>query len=107
MEPPHSDSAHGHPFRHSPFPQLLPTTDTSSLQAQRFLSSFVYCIDRDKVEKALAQGELYQGLLRINAKKPIDAFVTCDALGSDVFVCNARTRHRALEGYLVAIQHPA
>ncbi|ORX50906.1 RNB-domain-containing protein [Hesseltinella vesiculosa] len=61
-------------------------------------------MDRDKVEMALAQGELYQGLLRINAKKPIDAYVTCDALDSDVFVCNARTRNRALEGDLVAIQ---
>ncbi|ORX50976.1 hypothetical protein DM01DRAFT_1093584 [Hesseltinella vesiculosa] len=38
MEPPHSDSAHGHPFRHSAFPQLLPTTDASSLQAQRSFS---------------------------------------------------------------------
>ncbi|ORX49064.1 hypothetical protein DM01DRAFT_1347885 [Hesseltinella vesiculosa] len=59
----------------------------------------------DKVETALAQGELYYGRLRINAK-PVDAFVTYDALDSDVFVCNARNRNRALGGDLVAIQHP-
>ncbi|ORX62930.1 hypothetical protein DM01DRAFT_1331038 [Hesseltinella vesiculosa] len=46
-------------------------------------------------------------LLQINAKKPVDAFVTYDALDSDVFVCNAHTRNRALECDLVAIQHPA
>ncbi|ORX61338.1 hypothetical protein DM01DRAFT_1370399 [Hesseltinella vesiculosa] len=45
---------------------------------------------RDKVEKALVQGELYQGRLRINA--------------NEAFVCNARTGNRALEGDLVAIQ---
>ncbi|ORX49060.1 hypothetical protein DM01DRAFT_348375, partial [Hesseltinella vesiculosa] len=56
----------------------------------------------DKVETALAQDELYYGRLRINAK-PVDAFVTYDALDSDVFVCNA-CRNRALEGDLMAIQ---
>ncbi|ORX50969.1 hypothetical protein DM01DRAFT_299377 [Hesseltinella vesiculosa] len=64
-------------------------------------------MDRDRVERALAHGELYQGLLRFNVKKPVDAFVTYDALDSVVFVCNACTRNRALEGNLVAIQHPA
>ncbi|ORX61334.1 hypothetical protein DM01DRAFT_1380262 [Hesseltinella vesiculosa] len=52
---------------------------------------------RDKVEKALVQGELYQGRLRINAKKPVDAFVTCDALDSDVFVSIQHPARRAKE----------
>ncbi|ORX49067.1 hypothetical protein DM01DRAFT_1376420 [Hesseltinella vesiculosa] len=88
---------------HSP---SSPSIDASSLQAQRSLSfvdshghvdmpsrqyrppsrppsqrhQFERFMGRDKVEKALAQGEL------------------------DVFVCNARTHNRALEGDLVAIQ---
>ncbi|KAI9248632.1 hypothetical protein BY458DRAFT_560110 [Sporodiniella umbellata] len=48
--------------------------------------------------------ELFQGILRVNKRNRSDAYVFCDELDSDVYICGSRDRNRALEGDVVAVR---
>lgn len=48
--------------------------------------------------------QLVRGLLRVNKRNRSDAYISCDNLDSDIYVCGSRDRNRALEGDVVAIR---
>lgn len=54
----------------------------------------------------LGDGQLVQGILRVNKKNRSDAYVTTQdgLLDADIFICGSKDRNRALEGDLVAIE---
>ncbi|KAF2667852.1 RNB-domain-containing protein [Microthyrium microscopicum] len=52
----------------------------------------------------LGDGQLVQGILRVNKKNRSDAYVTTNDLDADIFICGSKDRNRALEGDLVAIE---
>ncbi|KAI9033971.1 hypothetical protein CLU79DRAFT_726481 [Phycomyces nitens] len=47
---------------------------------------------------------LVRGLLRVNKRNRSDAYVACEDLDADIYVCGSRDRNRALEGDVVAIR---
>ncbi|KAI8877251.1 RNB-domain-containing protein [Backusella circina FSU 941] len=48
--------------------------------------------------------QLVRGYLRVNKRNRSDAYVTCDDLPHDIYICGSRNRNRALEGDVVAIR---
>lgn len=48
--------------------------------------------------------QLVRGLLRVNKRNRSDAYVSCDELDSDIYICGSRDRNRALEGDVVAVR---
>ncbi|KAI9270490.1 hypothetical protein BDA99DRAFT_501927 [Phascolomyces articulosus] len=48
--------------------------------------------------------QLVRGMLRVNKRNRSDAYVACEDLDSDIYVCGSRDRNRALEGDVVAIR---
>lgn len=48
--------------------------------------------------------QLVRGMLRVNKRNRSDAYVTCEDLDADVYVCGSRDRNRALEGDVVAVR---
>lgn len=48
--------------------------------------------------------QLVRGILRVNKRNRSDAYVACDDLDGDIYVCGSRDRNRALEGDVVAIR---
>lgn len=61
-------------------------------------------MDREQVERGVADGSLYKGVLRINKKRRSDAYVTCPGLPDDIYLLGERRRNRALDGDVVAVQ---
>eukprot|EP00475_Leptophrys_vorax_P027248 TRINITY_DN38848_c0_g1_i1.p1 TRINITY_DN38848_c0_g1~~TRINITY_DN38848_c0_g1_i1.p1 ORF type:complete len:913 (-),score=208.56 TRINITY_DN38848_c0_g1_i1:149-2800(-) len=61
---------------------------------------------RERIEEGLANGSLFRGKLRINAKKSIEGYVTVDggAFGRDVLIDGLKQRNRAIHGDCVAIE---
>mmetsp|Transcript_46210 Transcript_46210/g.119078 ORF Transcript_46210/g.119078 Transcript_46210/m.119078 type:complete len:880 (-) Transcript_46210:89-2728(-) len=53
--------------------------------------------------EAISRGLLVEGWLRVNAKKPSDAFVVCPDLEEDVLIKGHRHRNRAMHGDTVAV----
>ncbi|CAO3632123.1 unnamed protein product [Cunninghamella echinulata] len=54
--------------------------------------------------KKVEQGQLYTGQLRINQRKRLEAYVTCDELDDDIFIYGLNARNRALEGDTVIVE---
>lgn len=53
----------------------------------------------------IADGRLVTGILRVNKKNRLDAYVLTDGLlDADIFICGSKDRNRALEGDLVAVE---
>ncbi|KAI9301342.1 hypothetical protein BJ944DRAFT_252398 [Cunninghamella echinulata] len=48
--------------------------------------------------------QLVRGTLRVNKRNRSDAYVACEELDSDIYVCGSRDRNRALEGDVVAVR---
>ncbi|KAI9276816.1 hypothetical protein BDA99DRAFT_567729 [Phascolomyces articulosus] len=48
--------------------------------------------------------QLIRGVLRVNKRNRSDAYVWCEDLDADVYVCGSRDRNRALEGDVVAVR---
>ncbi|ORX54403.1 RNB-domain-containing protein [Hesseltinella vesiculosa] len=48
--------------------------------------------------------QLVRGMLRVNKRNRSDAYVACEELDADIYVCGSRDRNRALEGDVVAIR---
>jgi protein SSD1 len=48
--------------------------------------------------------QLVRGYLRVNKRNRSDAYVTCDELTHDIYICGSRNRNRALDGDVVAIR---
>ncbi|KAF7725621.1 hypothetical protein EC973_009500 [Apophysomyces ossiformis] len=48
--------------------------------------------------------QLVRGMLRVNKRNRSDAYVSCEDLDADIYVCGSRDRNRALEGDVVAIR---
>lgn len=48
--------------------------------------------------------QLVRGMLRVNKRNRSDAYVTCEELDADVYICGSRDRNRALEGDVVAVR---
>lgn len=47
---------------------------------------------------------LVSGLLRVNKRNRSDAYVLCEELNADIYICGSRDRNRALEGDYVAVK---
>ncbi|KAI9031906.1 hypothetical protein CLU79DRAFT_831148 [Phycomyces nitens] len=52
----------------------------------------------------LRSRQLVRGTLRVNKRNRSDAYVYCDELDADIYVCGSRDRNRALEGDVVAVR---
>ncbi|KAI8337432.1 hypothetical protein BC941DRAFT_513290 [Chlamydoabsidia padenii] len=50
------------------------------------------------------QRQLVRGTLRVNKRNRSDAYVACEELDDDIYVCGSRDRNRALEGDVVAVR---
>ncbi|KAI8332641.1 hypothetical protein BC941DRAFT_381247 [Chlamydoabsidia padenii] len=50
------------------------------------------------------QRQLVRGTLRVNKRNRSDAYVACEELDEDIYVCGSRDRNRALEGDVVAVR---
>lgn len=48
--------------------------------------------------------QLSRGTLRVNKRNRSDAYVYCEDLDDDIFICGSRDRNRALEGDVVAVR---
>ncbi|KAI8066894.1 hypothetical protein BC940DRAFT_239558 [Gongronella butleri] len=48
--------------------------------------------------------QLVRGMLRVNKRNRSDAYVSCEELDADIYVCGSRDRNRALEGDVVAVR---
>ncbi|KAI9320685.1 hypothetical protein BX666DRAFT_1852183 [Dichotomocladium elegans] len=48
--------------------------------------------------------QLVRGILRVNKRNRSDAYVFCDELDADIYICGSRDRNRALEGDVVAVR---
>ncbi|KAI9318073.1 hypothetical protein BX666DRAFT_1934548 [Dichotomocladium elegans] len=48
--------------------------------------------------------QLARGTLRVNKRNRSDAYVSCEELGADIYICGSRDRNRALEGDVVAVK---
>ncbi|RCH90933.1 hypothetical protein CU098_004064, partial [Rhizopus stolonifer] len=48
--------------------------------------------------------QLSRGLLRVNKRNRSDAYVCCEDLDDDIYICGSRDRNRALEGDVVAVR---
>jgi protein SSD1 len=48
--------------------------------------------------------QLVKGTLRVNKRNRSDAYVYCEELDADIYVCGSRDRNRALEGDIVAVR---
>lgn len=48
--------------------------------------------------------QLSRGILRVNKRNRSDAYVYCDELDDDIYICGSRDRNRALEGDVVAVR---
>jgi protein SSD1 len=48
--------------------------------------------------------QLVRGTLRVNKRNRSDAYVACEELDDDIYVCGSRDRNRALEGDVVAVR---
>ncbi|KAI7887622.1 uncharacterized protein EV154DRAFT_573678 [Mucor mucedo] len=48
--------------------------------------------------------QLSRGALRVNKRNRSDAYVYCDDLDDDIYICGSRDRNRALEGDVVAVR---
>lgn len=52
----------------------------------------------------LKSNHLVSGLLRVNKRNRSDAYVFCEDINADIYICGSRDRNRALEGDHVAIR---
>ncbi|KAI7901823.1 uncharacterized protein BX663DRAFT_512534 [Cokeromyces recurvatus] len=52
----------------------------------------------------LKSNQLVSGLLRVNKRNRSDAYVFCEEINSDIYICGSRDRNRALDGDLVAVK---
>jgi protein SSD1 len=48
--------------------------------------------------------QLNRGALRVNKRNRSDAYVFCEDLDDDIYICGSRDRNRALEGDVVAVR---
>ncbi|KAI8978961.1 hypothetical protein BDB01DRAFT_852185 [Pilobolus umbonatus] len=48
--------------------------------------------------------QLVRGTLRVNKRNRSDAYVYCEDLDADIYICGSRDRNRALEGDVVAVR---
>ncbi|KAI8098895.1 uncharacterized protein BX664DRAFT_354405 [Halteromyces radiatus] len=48
--------------------------------------------------------QLVRGMLRVNKRNRSDAYVFCEELDADIYICGSRDRNRALEGDVVAVR---
>ena len=48
--------------------------------------------------------QLSRGALRVNKRNRSDAYVYCEDLDDDIYICGSRDRNRALEGDVVAVR---
>ncbi|KAI7906919.1 uncharacterized protein BX663DRAFT_426539 [Cokeromyces recurvatus] len=61
-------------------------------------------VDPKICEEKIKQGIYYQGVLRINKRSRLDAYVTSDNLDADIFINGQRDRNRALDGDNVVVE---
>ncbi|KAI8986518.1 hypothetical protein BDB01DRAFT_849565 [Pilobolus umbonatus] len=52
----------------------------------------------------LKSNTLMSGLMRVNKRNRSDAYVFCEELNADIYICGSRDRNRALEGDYVAVK---
>eukprot|EP00166_Cyanidium_caldarium_P005269 ctg_627.g307 len=67
-------------------------------------SLYVSHWSEDRWRAAVDRGEVAVGVLRVNARRPAEAYVKVGCLERDVYVGGVRRRNRALDGDVVAVQ---
>ena len=93
----------GQQFGIQPNQQIQPQMSAQQQQQQR-KTLFTPYLPQASLPALLSDGALVSGVLRVNKKNRSDAYVTCDELDADIFICGSKDRNRALEGDFVAIE---
>ncbi|KAL0079332.1 hypothetical protein J3Q64DRAFT_1645160 [Phycomyces blakesleeanus] len=52
----------------------------------------------------LKSHQLVSGIMRVNKRNRSDAYVFCEEVNTDIYICGSRDRNRALEGDTVAVR---
>jgi len=84
--------------------QHAPSMSMGGNQQQQRKTLFTPYLPQATLPALLADGQLVQGILRVNKKNRSDAYVTTGDLDADIFICGSKDRNRALEGDLVAVE---
>lgn len=58
----------------------------------------------EEVEKGLADGTLYEGLIRVNSKNGSDSYVTVAGMDKDIRITSVKLRNRALDNDIVIVK---
>lgn len=58
----------------------------------------------EEMERGIAEGTLYRGVLRINRRNRYDAYVSTEHLDGDVYIGGEKDRNRAFDGDVVAVR---
>lgn len=67
-------------------------------------SLFAPYLPQASIPPLLNAAKLVIGVLRVNKRNRSDAYVSTDALDSDIYICGSKDRNRALEGDVVAVE---
>ncbi|OBZ85465.1 Virulence protein SSD1 [Choanephora cucurbitarum] len=80
------------------------STSSSMLDGGQRKPLFISHFPFSSVVPQLKSNTLVSGTLRVNKRNRSDAYVFCDILNADIYICGSRDRNRALEGDHVAIK---
>lgn len=82
----------------------FPREDQQLPQQQQRRALFVAHLPFSALVPLLKKHQLVSGILRVNKRNRSDAYVFCEELNADIYICGSRDRNRALEGDVVAIK---
>eukprot|EP00818_Percolomonas_sp_WS_P004726 CAMPEP_0117456698 /NCGR_PEP_ID=MMETSP0759-20121206/12011_1 /TAXON_ID=63605 /ORGANISM="Percolomonas cosmopolitus, Strain WS" /LENGTH=1806 /DNA_ID=CAMNT_0005250045 /DNA_START=283 /DNA_END=5703 /DNA_ORIENTATION=- len=81
----------------------LHEVDDTNIYAQK-RPNYEAHADVKRVKILLSEGHVFQGQLRVNAKRFFEAYVTVEGFSKDIYIDGLNARNRALHGDLVAIK---
>ncbi|KAI8373818.1 hypothetical protein BD560DRAFT_327647 [Blakeslea trispora] len=80
------------------------STCSNMLEGGQRKPLFISHLRFSSVVPHLKSNTLVSGTLRVNKRNRSDAYVFCDHLNADIYICGSRDRNRALEGDYVAVK---
>jgi len=86
--------------RYNPLGELIEKTDSKKSNNDYYEK---YLTD-EEVEKGLADGTLYEGLIRVNSKNGSDSYVTVAGMDKDIRITSVKLRNRALDNDIVIVK---
>ncbi|ORX43377.1 RNB-domain-containing protein [Piromyces finnis] len=85
--------------RYYPLGELVEKND--SIKRNDYYSKY---LTQEEVEEGLANGTLYEGIIRVNSKNGNESYVTVAGMDNDVRITSVKLRNRALDNDIVVIK---